>query len=266
MRPVRLTMQAFGPYAGRQVVDFREATAAGLFGIYGQTGSGKSTIFSAMTFALFGEAAREEQGAPSLRSDHADPATLTEVELVFEVGAKRYVIRRRPDQMRPKQRGSGETLEVHEAFLFDATGIAVDDITEARSGNVLAEKKVRSVEMAVVDLLGYRAQQFRQIVLLPQGRFEAFLSAKTTERVGILRELFDVSLYRRLAARLKEDAEEAERLIREERAVCSRRLAAEGFESTDALAAGIGEAEVQHSEFQREEEAIGNSRRQHTRR
>ena len=67
MRPIRLTMQAFGPYAGREVIDFREAVASGLFGIYGQTGSGKSTIFSAMTFALFGEAAKTEQETASLR-------------------------------------------------------------------------------------------------------------------------------------------------------------------------------------------------------
>ena len=78
MRPVRLTLQAFGPYPERVVIDFRDAVEAGLFRIYGQTGSGKSTIFSAMTFALFGEPAKSEQEAPSLRSDHADPGVLVE--------------------------------------------------------------------------------------------------------------------------------------------------------------------------------------------
>ncbi len=118
MRPLRLTMQAFGPYPERVVLDFREAVEAGLFGIYGQTGSGKSTIFSAMTFALFGEAAKDDQEPASLRSDHADAALPTEVEFVFEIGEKRFVVLRRPDQMRPKQRGDGETKSVHEAFLF----------------------------------------------------------------------------------------------------------------------------------------------------
>ena len=140
MRPVRLVMQAFGPYAGRQEVDFREAVEAGLFGIYGQTGSGKSTIFSAMTFALFGEASRAEQDTRSLRSDHADPALLTEVEFIFDIGAKRYVLRRRPEQSRPKQRGTGETGMLHEAWLFDATGKTIEDISEADSGKPLAER------------------------------------------------------------------------------------------------------------------------------
>ncbi|MVA24638.1 AAA family ATPase [Agrobacterium vitis] len=242
MRPVRLVMQAFGPYAGRQSIDFREAVAAGLFGIYGQTGSGKSTIFSAMTFALFGEAARAEQDTISLRSDHASPDLATEVEFVFDLGARRYVIRRRPEQMRPKQRGGGETRDAHEAWLFDATGFGESEITAAQPGKVLAEKKIGLVREKITDLLGYGPEQFKQIVLLPQGRFEAFLAAKTQERQDILSALFDVSLYRRLAAKLKSDAESAERLVREERAVCLRRLGADGFDSMQALVDGIAEA------------------------
>ncbi|MDO8423322.1 MAG: AAA family ATPase [Parvibaculum sp.] len=239
MKPVRLTIQAFGPYPEREVIDFRDAVEAGLFGIYGQTGSGKSTIFSAMTFALFGEPAKTEQETPSLRSDHAAPTVATEVELVFDVSGKRFVIVRRPDQMRPKQRGDGETRSPHEAFLFDATGLAPDEINEDQRGKVIAEKKVRDVDLAVSELLGYGPEQFRQIVLLPQGRFETFLSAKTKERLDILRDLFDVSLYQSLMVDLKAKAETAERSVREERELCARQLSSEGFESTDALIAGI---------------------------
>src|SRR5271166_5053540 len=140
MRPIRLTMQAFGPFAGREVVDFREAMESSLFGIYGPTGAGKSTIFSAVTFALFGEATRADQDTDSLRSDHADPGTVTEVEFVFEVGEQRFVVRRRPDQKRPKLRGAGETEMAHEAFLLDATGLSVEDIGGGNSGKVIAEK------------------------------------------------------------------------------------------------------------------------------
>lgn len=249
MRPVRLTMQAFGPYPEREVIDFRDAVEAGLFGIYGQTGSGKSTIFSAMTFALFGEPVKADQDAPSLRSDHADAGVQTEVEFVFDIGEQRFVVLRRPDQMRPKQRGDGETRNPHEAFLFDATGLALDDIGEEQRGKIVAEKKVRDVDAAISEMLGYGPEQFRQIVLLPQGRFETFLSAKTKERLEILRDLFDVSLYRSLAAKLKTDAEVAERHVREEREVCARRLSAEGFESTDALIAGIADTEAHHAEL-----------------
>ncbi|MCB1382719.1 MAG: SMC family ATPase [Notoacmeibacter sp.] len=242
MRPVRLTMQAFGPYSGRTVVDFRDALEAGLFGIYGRTGAGKSTIFSAITFALFGEAARNDQDAPSLRSGLADPAMPTEVELVFDLAGKRYVILRRPDQSRPKLRGEGETRTAHEAFLFDATGLEPDAIHDEERGRIVAEKKVRDVDQAVTDLLGYGAEQFRQIVLLPQGRFEKFLAAPTRERMKILEDLFDVTLYDRLMARLKADADEAERAIRNDRALCAGLLASEGFESDEALAQGIAEA------------------------
>jgi exonuclease SbcC len=243
MRPVRLTLQAFGPYPGRVVLDFRAAVEAGLFGIYGQTGSGKSTIFSAMTFALFGEPARPEQPAASLRSDHADPAVPTEVEFVFDIGDRRLVVWRRPEQPRPKTRGEGETRSAHEACLFDATGMAADAITATNRGRIIAEKKVGEVDAAIAGILGYGARQFRQIVLLPQGRFEQFLAAKTAERQAILRELFDVSPCEALMADLGAEAEAAERQLREERAVCARQLSAEGFESSAALIAGIAEAE-----------------------
>lgn len=244
MRPVRLRLQAFGPYANREVIDFRNAVEAGLFGIYGQTGSGKSTIFSGMTFALFGEASKSEQDRTSLRSDHAAADLLTEVEFVFDVGERRFVIVRQPDQMRPKQRGEGETQSAHEAYLFEATGLSLDEITCEKRGKIIAEKKVGVVKSAVEELLGYGAEQFRQIVLLPQGRFEKFLSAKTNERVTILRELFDVSLYQTVMSDLKEKAAEAERQVRDERAVCAGRLKAEGFESTDALLKGIDTAQT----------------------
>jgi DNA repair protein SbcC/Rad50 len=245
MRPVRLTMQAFGPFAGREVVDFREAVESGLFGIYGATGAGKSSIFNAMTFALFGEATKDGQALTSLRSDHAEPATLTEVEFVFELAGQRLVIIRRPDQIRPKLRGSGQTKDSHEAFLFDATGIPQEEIVEGNRGKILAEKKVGLVDAAVVDRLGYGVDQFRKIVLLPQGQFEAFLSANTGDRVEILRDLFDVSIYRSLALNLKEEADRVVAEIKERRSVCVRQLEAEKVEGLEALTAVIVGAEAQ---------------------
>lgn len=268
MRPVRLTLQAFGPYANKEVIDFRDAVNAGLFGIYGQTGSGKSTIFSGMTFALFGEASKSEQDRTSLRSDHAAADLTTEVEFVFDVGDRRFVVVRQPDQMRPKLRSSGETKTAHEAYLFEATGLPLDQITDERRGRVIAEKKVRDVDAAVEDILGYGLEQFRQIVLLPQGRFEKFLAAKTNERVTILRDLFDVSLYQSLMADLKDKAVEAERQVRDQRAVCAGRLKAEGFESTDALLEGVRAAEaaaqdlsVRESETRKQAQAAENALR-----
>ncbi len=254
MKPVRLTIQAFGPYPTREVIDFKHAVEAGLFGIYGQTGSGKSTIFSAISFALFGQPAKSEQETPSLRSDHAEPAIQTEVEFVFDLDSHRYVIVRRPDQLRPKQRGEGETRSQHEAYFFDATGIALTDINDGNYGKIIAERKVRDVDTAISELLGYGPDQFRQIVLLPQGRFEAFLAAKTKERLAILRDLFDVSIFRSLASKLKDDADSSERQVRLEREVCTQRLAAEGFESQELLAHGVSQAKELHEDLRQQEE------------
>jgi DNA repair protein SbcC/Rad50 len=246
MKPLLLTLQAVGPYAGRQTIDFRAVLDSGLFGIYGATGSGKSTIFSAMTFALFGEAARSEQHAATLRSDHADAGLLTEVELVFESAGRTYRIVRQPEQTRPAKRGGGETKETHKAWLFDVTGLDLDTLSDTNPGKVLAEIKVKIVDDAIEKLLGYGAAQFRQIVLLPQGRFEAFLSADTKERLDILRDLFDVSLYRRLTERLKTDADAAEKKVAAARAACIARLSAENFATMDALAEGIADVDIGH--------------------
>lgn len=244
MKPLRLTLDAVGPYPGRQVIDFRTALESRLFGIYGPTGAGKSTIFSAMTFALFGEAAKAEQHASTLRSDHADPTHMTTVEFIFETHGRAYRIVRNPEQMRPAKRGSGETKEGHKATLFDVTGLDLATVCDALPGKVVAEGKVDVVNKEIIRLLGYGPAQFRQIVLLPQGRFENFLAVNTQERVKILRDLFDVSLYRRLAEKVKANADTAEARVKTARDVCAGRLSAEGFATRDELAVGIGKAQT----------------------
>jgi len=242
LRPIKLTLSAFGPYGGAETIDFREATEAGLFGIYGPTGSGKSSIFSAISFALFGEGAKEEQGIGTMRSDFAPEDLLTEVSFQFELAAKRYYIRRQPDQARPKARGEGHTMQPHAAWLFDVSDVAIDDVGPDCCGVPLAERKVSAVLSHVEDLLGYGAQQFRQIVLLPQGRFERFLVSNSKDRLEILRELFDVSLYRRLTEKLKADAANIRREIEDGYRLHGRRLQLEGFSSSDELTDGIASA------------------------
>ncbi len=254
MRPVKLTLQAFGPYADNQVIDFQDSVMSGLFGIYGPTGSGKSSIFSAMTFALFGESAKPDQEIASFRSDHAETELPTEVEFIFDVGEKRYLIRRRPEQMRPKHRGGGETRDPHEAWLFDVTGIAVEELAAGKSGKIIAEKKIGIVKEAVIELLGYGPDQFTQVILLPQGKFETFLSAKTNKRLEILRELFDVSIYQQISARLRDDARGAELEVKQAREVCSRRLLSDGFESPDALTLGIETTQQETDELRAAEQ------------
>jgi len=245
VRPLKLFVTAFGPYAGAEVVDFRRAVDAGLFGIYGPTGSGKSSIFSAMAFALFGEGAKREQPTGSMRSGHAAAHLLTEVALLFELGGKRYFVRRQPDQKRPKLRGDGETDHAHAAYLFDASDIEVDDVTVDNCGAVLAEKRVGLVNDRVKELLGYDIEQFRQIVLLPQGQFERFLASDSKMRLEILRGLFDVSLYQRMTDRLREQAAEARVAYQQGMLLQAQQLKNAGFDSTDELSAAINSAKEQ---------------------
>lgn len=217
MRPIRLTLNAFGPYAGREIVDFTAALDAGIFGIYGDTGSGKTTIFDGISFALFGQSSGAERVSDDMLSDYADPKEITFVELVFDLGEKRYVVRRIPRQERASNRGEGTTLQAHEAYLFDATGLTLDRITEDCSGEMMSEKKTSFVDPMIRDLLGYDAAQFRQIVLLPQGEFRKILTANSDERSPILKRLFDVSLYESFMQKIRTQAATMHREIKDER-------------------------------------------------
>lgn len=224
MRPLRLTLTGFGPYAGTEVVDFRAAMDAGVFGIYGDTGAGKTSIFDGIAFALFGQSSGAERSSDDMISHHADPKQLTRVELVFDLGEKRYVVQRIPKQERAASRGDGITAQAQEAYLFDATGLSLEDITDDTSGDVLAEKRITVVDPKIRELLGYDAAQFRQIVLLPQGAFREILTADSDQRSPILKRLFDVSLYEGFANRAKIKANGMRQEIREERVRRDERL------------------------------------------
>lgn len=224
MRPIRLTLNAFGPYAGREVVDFTAALDAGIFGIYGDTGAGKTTIFDGIAFALFGQSSGAERASDDMLSDYADPREITEVELVFDLGEKRYVVRRIPRQERASNRGEGTTSQAHEAYLFDATGLTLDKITQDSSGEILSEKKTSLVDPMIRDLLGYDAAQFRQIVLLPQGEFRKILTANSDDRAPILKRLFDVSFYENFMQKIRTQAANMHREIKDERLVRNTKL------------------------------------------
>ena len=236
MRPLRLTMTAFGPYAGTEVVDFTEALDAGIFGIYGETGAGKTTIFDGISFALFGQSSGAERTAEDMVCHHAHATDVTRVELVFDLGNERYVVRRIPSQQRAARKGSGTASQAHEAYLFRATGLSLVDIADDSPGEVLAEKRVSRVDARIEELLGYNAAQFRQIVLLPQGDFRKILTATNDERSPILKRLFDVRLYESLVDRIKRDAAALHRQISEERV---RRDTHLGERSEEELAEAI---------------------------
>jgi exonuclease SbcC len=198
MRPTAVEMRAFGPYAEVQLIDFRQLGAHPLFLITGPTGSGKTTVLDAMCFALFGVATSFDRPADRLRSDHADPATPTQVRFDFELRRKAYRIVRSPKQERPRKRGKGTTSEDAKATLWERSLTAADH----EDGSVLATGNVK-VTAEVETLLGFEADQFRQVVMIPQGEFRRLLSAKVDDREAILRTLFDTRRYRRVEHELK---------------------------------------------------------------
>lgn len=189
MRPLKLTVSAFGPYAGRVEMDMARLGSSGLYLITGDTGAGKTTIFDAITFALYGEASGQSREPAMLRSKYAAPDTPTEVELTFLSRGKTYTIRRNPEYDRPARRGGGVTVQKADAMLTCPDGRVVT--------------KLRDVNAAVVELLGVDRRQFSQIAMIAQGDFLKLLLADTRDRQAIFREIFKTGYYQILQERLK---------------------------------------------------------------
>ena len=194
MRPVKLTMSAFGPYAAVAELDLDALGASGVYLVCGDTGAGKTMIFDAICFALFGEASGDAKGgaraATSLRSDYADADQETFVELVFEYRGERYRVKRNPEYQRAKKRGTGTMKQASDAEL------------ELPDGQVVSG--VRNVDARIVELLGIDCGQFKQIVMLAQGEFRRLLTAETGVREVIFRKLFSTQVYVQLQESLAE--------------------------------------------------------------
>lgn len=210
VRPVKLTLRALGPYAGELVLDFRELGDRTLFLIHGPTGSGKTSILDAMTFALYGECSGVEREIRRIRSDLAEPQIPTEVVFDFRLGPESYRIYRRPEQPRPKVRGKGSATLRPEATLTRRTGIS-----ESSQGGTVVASQWSKVTRAVEALLGFRGDQFRQVVVLPQGQFRRLLLADSRDRQAILEVLFQTELFRRIEEALKQTSREIEAQVRD---------------------------------------------------
>ncbi len=199
MRPLKLTLSAFGPYASEQVLELEKLGAGGLYLITGDTGAGKTTIFDAITFALFGEASGDVREPGMLRSQYADPETATFVELSFRHNGETYTIRRNPAYERPKKRGEGMATEPASAQL------------ERPDGGLITKPK--EVDAAIRELLGVDRQQFSQIAMIAQGDFQKLLLADTKQRQKIFRDIFKTEPYERLQKRFKQDADAQRRVF-----------------------------------------------------
>ena len=194
MRPLKLTLSAFGPYAGKTVLELDRLGTGGLYLITGDTGAGKTTIFDAITYALYGEASGDNREVSMFRSKYAEAGTPTEVELVFSYAGKEYKVTRNPEYDRPKTRGEGFTTQKADAAL------------EYPDGRVLT--KVKEVNEAIENILGISRRQFSQIAMIAQGDFLKLLLASTEERKAIFRQIFKTDLYRNLQEKLKHESGE----------------------------------------------------------
>ncbi|MBR4288801.1 MAG: SMC family ATPase [Clostridia bacterium] len=195
MRPLKLVMSAFGPYAGVQELDLEKLGKSGLYLICGVTGAGKTSIFDAITYALYGKVSGKTRDVDTVRSKYADPNTETFVELTFEYGGKIHKIKRSPEYMQLKKRGEGETKHTSYAVLTLPDGTVLD-------------KKLSEIKTKVEEIIGLTQNQFMQVAMIAQGDFYSTLNAKSEDRQEIFRKIFCTEFYQKVQRRIKEDAKE----------------------------------------------------------
>ena len=188
MRPLKLTVSAFGPYAGCQEFNMDSLGKSGLYLITGDTGAGKTTIFDAITFALYGEPSGTNREASMLRSKYAADTDETYVELTFEYRGKEYFVRRNPEYIRAAKKGTGTTKQAADAELTMPDGSVV--------------KKVKDVTAKIEEILGVNREQFSQIAMIAQGDFLKLLLADTKERQEIFRNIFKTGIFNEFQKRL----------------------------------------------------------------
>ncbi|MGJ6138972.1 SbcC/MukB-like Walker B domain-containing protein [Listeria monocytogenes] len=207
MRPIKLTMQAFGAYAKKEVIDFEKLGTEQIFVISGKTGAGKSTIFDAISFAIFGKANTFDRESFSMRSHFATDKEITEVTLAFRLKDKIYQISRIPQQEIAKQRGNGTTTSPQKAELYEL----INDEMK------LLANSVRDVNMKMEELIQLNVDQFRQILMIPQGEFRELLVSDSKEKEVILQRLAHTVYYEKVENLLWEKQKQAEILVVEAR-------------------------------------------------
>ena len=194
MRPKVLTMRAFGPYGGSQVIDFTLLEDINMFLIHGPTGSGKTTILDAICYALYGQTNGGERTAESMRSKFATTDEPAEVTLTFYLKGDEYKVIRTPKFERPKKRGEGFTVEEGKALLYK---LEEDEFK-------LVAARLQEVDRKIEELLVFNVDQFRQVIMIAQNKFRELLTADSKERQKILQDIFETGIYQSVEKQLEE--------------------------------------------------------------
>lgn len=234
MRPIRLTIEAFGPYVARQVLDFQELGGHEFFLIHGPTGSGKTTLLDAICYALYGETSGNGRNGVQMCCQQATPEAETVVRFDFRIGSAHYRAERRPEQDVAKKRGTGTTRRPGEAVLWRATIMDCDPGIGDDGWTPLATK-ANQVNALVTQMLGFSSEQFRQVILIPQGRFREVLESDSKKREEILETLFGTERFSALQNSLKTKARALEDRARTGEEQKKALLQAQQVETTEAL-------------------------------
>ena len=205
MKPISLTIEAFGPYRDSVTLDFSKLENHSMFLISGPTGAGKTSILDAMVYALYGEPSGEVRKTDAIRSDFAEPDRMTRVDFSFAIGDAQYRVERLPKQMVAKKRGTGMRVQNASATVYEMND---------GEWKVIATSAA-AIRDTIQRIIGFRKDQFLQVVLLPQGEFRKLLVASTNEREELLHTLFRTELYRKLQEALKSAYDDAKAGIEE---------------------------------------------------
>jgi len=207
LKPLQLTLQAFGPYADKEFIDFTKLENRTMFVISGKTGAGKTTIFDGITFAIFGKASGEDRNGTDLRSHFASEDLFTEVSLLFSFREKRYLVIRSPQQEKKKERGEGYTTINAKAELYEVKNNGEKEIIASN---------VREVDEKIKEIIQLDANQFRQILMIPQGEFRKLLVSDSKDKEVILQRLFHTSTYKKIEEKLKEESTVLKKMVEDE--------------------------------------------------
>jgi exonuclease SbcC len=245
MRPIQLTVKAFGPFHQEKVIDFRPFASFGLFLIHGPTGAGKTSLFDAMCLALFGDTT-SGRSAKEMRSQYAQVTDVTQVTLVFKAKERYYKVVR---EYKPNRHATA----LNPKFQFsEVDPLDFSDLSSPIGGE-------REIKSKVEAVLGFTADQFKQIVVLPQGKFSEFLQAKTSDKQPILEQVFGTKIYEQIREKLKAQADAHEKELKEIETRRQGLLMATGLATEAALEAKLGELRLEIEQLNAQSNDLGRA-------